>query len=217
MVVIDSLWPLWTMLGQSGVLLIGFGWAGQFFWRRKEYRARWGEHSYHHAFLWHIVPGLPLIFAAIAHTAYLPGERLVTGWGTPIVSILALYFIFTGLIVWARGGLAIGTDYGLMLYVYFPKESRIVNSAIYAILRHPMYSGAVRVGLALGLWRGTWWSILFGLFMPLGLTIWLRFIEEPELIERFGDDYREYRRSVPAFWPHLRDADKFFRFLITGQ
>jgi len=216
MVAVDSLWPERVMLGQIGVLLVGFAWAGQFFWRRKEYRARWGEHSYRNAFVCHIAPGLPLIFAAIAHTAYLPGERVVTGWATPIVSMLGLYFILTGLVVWARGGQAIGADHSLMLYVYFPEESRIVNSAIYSIVRHPMYSGAVRVGLALGLWRGTWLSILFGLFMPIGLTIWLKFVEEPELIERFGDGYRDYRRNVPAFWPRLKDAGRFWKFLITG-
>jgi len=160
--------------------------------------------------------GLPLLFAAIAHTAYMPGPRVITGWATPIVSMLGLYFLLTGLVVWARGGMAIGVDYGLMLYVYFPNESHVVQSAIYSILRHPMYSGAVRVGLALGLWRGTLWSVLFGLFMPLGLTLWLRLAEEPELIERFGEGYADYRRKVPAFWPKLQDAAKFFRFLITG-
>jgi protein-S-isoprenylcysteine O-methyltransferase Ste14 len=213
----DGLWPQGTLATQVVVLLAGFFTAAPFFWLRKTYKARWGEKAYWKAFSRHIVPGLPLIFAAIAHTAYLPGERVVNGWLTPIVSMLGLYFIVTGLVVWARGGRAIGNDYGLMLYVYFPEESRIVNSAIYAILRHPMYSGAVRVGLALGLWRGTWPSILFGLFMPIGLTIWLRFVEEPELTERFGEGYAEYRRKVPAFWPRPREAGKFFEFLITGH
>jgi protein-S-isoprenylcysteine O-methyltransferase Ste14 len=217
MIYVDNGWPGGTLATQIVVLLAGFFTAAPFFWLRKTYKEWWGEKAYWKAFSRHIVPGLPLIFAAIAHTAYLPGERVVNGWSTPIVSMLGLYFIVTGLVVWARGGRAIGADYGLMLYVYFPEESRIVNSAIYSILRHPMYSGAVRVGLALGLWRGTIWSILFGLFMPIGLTIWLQFVEEPELIERFGDGYAEYRRNVPAFWPRPRDAGKFFRFLITGQ
>lgn len=217
MLYVDGLWPQGTLATQAVVLIAGFFTAAPFFWRRKTYKERWGEKAYWKALSRHIVPGLPLIFAAIAHTAYLPGERVVTGWATPIVSMLGLYFIVTGLAVWARGGLAIGTDYGLMLYVYFPEESRVVNTAIYSILRHPMYSGAVRVGLALGLWRGTWWSILSGLFMPAGLTIWLRLVEEPELIERFGESYAGYRRKVPAFWPRMREAGNFWRFLITGR
>jgi protein-S-isoprenylcysteine O-methyltransferase Ste14 len=75
----------------------------------------------------------------------------------------------------------------------------------------------IRVGLAFGLWRGTWFSILFGLFMPIGLTLWLRLVEEPELIERFGEGYADYRRKVPAFWPRVQDAGKFMKFLVTGQ
>jgi protein-S-isoprenylcysteine O-methyltransferase Ste14 len=90
----------------------------------------------------------------------------------------------------------------------------MVSSAIYAVLRHPAYSGAVRIGMAFGLWRGTWFSLLFGAFMPLGLTAWLRLAEEPELIERFGEGYAEYRRRVPAFWPRLRDLPRFWRFLM---
>jgi protein-S-isoprenylcysteine O-methyltransferase Ste14 len=53
--------------------------------------------------------------------------------------------------------------------------------------------------------------------MPVGLTLWLRLVEEPELIERFGQGYATYRRNVPAFWPKPRDAGKFLRFLISGR
>jgi len=217
MVVVDSLWPSWTALGQVITILAGFGWAGQYFWRRREYRAKWGAIAYRNAFARHILLGLPVMFAAIAHTVYLPGERVVTGWLTPIVSMLELYFIATGFVLWARAGTTFGTDNAVMLYVYFPEESRMVESAIYSVLRHPMYSGAVRIGIALGLCRGTWFSLAFGLFMPIGLTLWLRLVEEPELIERFGESYAEYRRKVPAFWPRLRDMGTFWRFLITGQ
>lgn len=53
--------------------------------------------------------------------------------------------------------------------------------------------------------------------MPIGLTIWLRLAGEPELIERFGEGYAEYRRRVPAFWPRLGDAGRFARFLVAGE
>ena len=88
---------------------------------------------------------------------------------------------------------------------------------IESLIRHPIYSAVIRIGLALGLWRGTWFSIAFGLFMPLGLTIWLRLVEEPELIERFREGYAQVRRKTPAFWPRLRDAGKFLQFLMIGK
>lgn len=216
MVAADRLWPAATAVGQVAAILVGFAWTGQFFWRRDEYRARWGELAYRNAFGRHVLVGLPVIFAAIAHTAYLPGERVVTGWATPAVSMIGLYFMLTGLALWARAALAFGLDNLGMLYVYFPEQSRMVEASIYSVVRHPVYAGVVRVGLALGLWRGTWFSVVFGLFMPLGLSLWLWLVEEPELIERFGDGYREYRRRVPAFWPRLRDVGRFLRFLVKG-
>jgi len=217
MIAVDIFLPAWALAGQVVVILAGFGVAGQFFWRRKEYRAKWGERAYRNAFLRHMLPGLPMMFAAIFHTAYMPGERVPLGWATPIAAMLGLYFAATGFVLWARAGEYFGADNGGMLYVYFPDESRMIESAIYGILRHPMYSGAVRVGLALGLWRGTFFSILFGLFMPIGLTLWLRLAEEPELIERFGEAYAEHRRNVPAFWPRAAQWGKFWRFLISGR
>ncbi len=59
MFLVDRLWPAWTGVGQAAVILLGFAWAGQFFWRRQKYRARWGSLAYRHAFSRHILLGLP--------------------------------------------------------------------------------------------------------------------------------------------------------------
>jgi len=217
MIVVDVLWPRWTALGQMAGVIAGFFIAAQFFWRRREYREKYGGLGYRNAFLHFVLPGLPLMFAAIAHILYLPGERVLTGWATPVAATIGLYLIVTGAFLYVRSYIAFGADNLAMLYVYFPKEGRLVNSSIYSVLRHPAYSGAIRVGMAFGLWRGTWFSILFGLFMPIGLTLWLRLAEEPELIERFGVSYEAYRLRVPAFWPRVQDWGKFMKFLVTGQ
>lgn len=217
MIVVDVLWPEWTLLGQIAIVVIGFFFAAQFFWRRREYREKYGDRGYRNAFLHFVLPGLPLMFAAIAHILYLPGARVLAGWATPVAAIIGLYFIVTGAFLYVRSYIAFGVDNLAMLYVYFPKEGRLVDTTIYSVLRHAAYSGVVRVGLAFGLWRGTWFSLFFGLFMPIGLTLWLRLVEEPELVERFGVSYEAYRLRVPAFWPRVQDWGTFARFLITGQ
>jgi protein-S-isoprenylcysteine O-methyltransferase Ste14 len=217
MVIVDRLWPQWTALGQIVGVILGFVISAQFFWRRREYREKHGDLSYRNAFLHFMLPGLPVMFAAIAHNAYVPGEPVLNGWWAPITSMLALYLFVVGALLYVRAYAAFGVDNLSMLYVYFPSEGRLVDSSIYSVLRHPAYAGVVRIGLAFGLWRGTAFSIFFGLFMPVGLTIWLRLVEEPELIERFGESYAEYRRKAPAFWPRARDVGKFFQFLITGR
>jgi protein-S-isoprenylcysteine O-methyltransferase Ste14 len=125
--------------------------------------------------------------------------------------------LLTGLVLWMRSAMTFGVDNLAMLYVYYPEEGRLVDSTIYGLIRHPVYSAVVRVGLALGLLRGTGFSIAFGLFIPLGLTLWVRLVEEPELIARFGEGYLNYRRRVPTFWPTPANARMFWRFLIRGQ
>ncbi|MEW6718463.1 MAG: isoprenylcysteine carboxylmethyltransferase family protein [Chloroflexota bacterium] len=217
MIGVDRLWPAWTGVGQVGMIVVGFVWTAQFFWRRKEYKRRWDDQAYRHAFSRHAVVGLPVIFAAIAHNVYLPGKRMLFGEMTPLVVTLGGYFLLTGLVLWVRSIIAFGFDNLAMLYVYFPEAGRMVESSIYALIRHPVYSGVVRVGLGLGLWRGTPFSIAFGLFMPLGLTLWVRLVEEEELIERFGEGYVSYRREVPAFWPRLGDVKSPWKFLVVGN
>ncbi len=217
LMLVDRWWPAWTWAGQLTGVLLGFVVAGQFFWRRKAYRARYGALAYRNALVHYILPGLPIMFAAIFHTLYLPGERALTGWRMPLGVMLGLYFFLTGVLLYVRAYLVFGVDNLGMLYVYFPQESRLVNASIYGLLRHPAYSGAIRMGLAFGLWRGTLFSVLFGLFMPIGLTLWLRLVEEPELVERFGEAYADYRRATPAFWPRLKDLSRFYAFLLKGN
>ena len=214
---VDRLGPAWSGAGQVLALSLGFLWSAQFYWRRREYQARWGSLAYRNAFARHMLLGVPVMFAAIAHTPYLPGEPIRFGWAAPLVWLAGLYLALTGALLYVRSYGVFGVDRLAALYVYFPAEGRLVNSSIYGILRHPAYSGLVRIGLALGLWGGTWLSLPVGLFMPIGLTLWLRLVEEPELIERFGARYAEYRKSVPAFWPRARDASAFLKFLIAGE
>jgi len=215
--ILDSLWPSWTFAWTIGALIGAFLLVSQFFWRRNEFKARWGEMAYRNAFARYVLTGLPIIFAVVAHPAYMPGPAIsVNGW-TIGISLLGWYLYIVGTVLLIRAIFTFGANNLAMLYVYFPEEGQMVDSAIYSILRHPVYAGIVRIGISLGLLNGNWFALTFGLFMPLGLTIWLRLVEEKELLERFGTGYADYRQKVPAFWPRLHDWDKFYRFLITGK
>lgn len=78
---------------------------------------------------------------------------------------------------------------------------RLVVEGPYRHVRNPMISGVGLVllgesllmgSLALLGWFGTF-MLLNGIYMPL--------FEEPGLIQRFGDEYREYSRHVPRWIP----------------
>jgi protein-S-isoprenylcysteine O-methyltransferase Ste14 len=216
MLAVDRRWPEWTLVGQLAMIAAGFPLVAPFLWRRRTYLARWGEHAYRKAFLRHVVSGAPFVLAALVHTAYLPGPRLPLGpAAVPALIVGTLAFLF-GALLWTRSIWTFGLDNLALVYVYFPAEGRLVDSAVYALIRHPVYSGVLHMILGIGLWRGTWASVAFGLLTPLGLTIWLRLAEERELIERFGERYRGYRRRVPAFWPKPGGWTKLLRFVAMG-
>ncbi|HIC88984.1 MAG TPA: isoprenylcysteine carboxylmethyltransferase family protein [Anaerolineae bacterium] len=211
---VDGWFPGAPLVTQMVVVVIGFWLVFRFFSQREAHLARYGSNAYGYAFVRYVTTGLPFIFAAIAHLVFVPGPRLVPlTWA----AIPAAYLLLTGVILWLRAVFTFGLDNLFMVYVYFPDEGRLVSSSIYNVIRHPVYSGVLRIGLGLALCQGNGWALLMGLLLPVGLLVWIRFVEEPELIQRFGSGYADYRKRVPALigWPRYWPA--FWRFLIAGK
>jgi protein-S-isoprenylcysteine O-methyltransferase Ste14 len=81
-------------------------------------------------------------------------------------------------------------------------EQRLVTSGIRSRVRHPVYLAHLCEMLA--------WSFGTGLIVCYGLTAvaavtgaFMIRMEDRELEQRFGDEYRRYRESVPAVWPRI--------------
>ena len=81
-------------------------------------------------------------------------------------------------------------------------DQQLVTSGIRARVRHPIYLAHLCELLG--------WSIGTGLVVVYGLTAFAVFtgavmirMEDRELEQRFGEAYRDYRRSVPAVIPRL--------------
>jgi len=80
---------------------------------------------------------------------------------------------------------------------------RFVVRGPYRHVRNPMIVGVVLLLFAESLFFQSWmlagWA---GLFF-VGNTVYFPLVEEPGLVQRFGDDYIEYRRHVPRWLPRL--------------
>ena len=82
------------------------------------------------------------------------------------------------------------------------RDATFVEHGPYRFVRNPMYTGVLATGWSLGLALGTW-------LVPLGTTIVFTLMamrtskEEQYLIERFGDQYRDYMIRVGRFFPKL--------------
>ena len=107
-----------------------------------------------------------------------------------------------------------GIDYMTVVYLYFPEESELQDHKIYSVLRHPTYSGVLLISLGGMIAQLTLYSISFFLILYMGMYIHIHFVEEKELIKRFGDSYKEYRKKTPAFFVHPKKGGIFLKFLL---
>ena len=92
---------------------------------------------------------------------------------------------------------------GLPEIVRDRNQQRLVTMGIRARVRHPVYLGHLCEVLA--------WSLGTGLTVCWALTAWalatgavMITLEDKELENRFGEEYRQYRSTVPAILPTIR-------------
>jgi protein-S-isoprenylcysteine O-methyltransferase Ste14 len=86
---------------------------------------------------------------------------------------------------------------------------KLVTTGPYAYVRNPMLTGVFALLFGIGVLLGS--ISLVVIFTPLFIivNVWeLKAIEEPELLKRLGQDYIEYRKSTPMFFPSLRKIFK---------
>jgi protein-S-isoprenylcysteine O-methyltransferase Ste14 len=210
----DRLFPGAPLVGQAIVAALAFGILALFFGQRRRLRERHGPLAYQTAIYLYGLAGMPLIPVMVTHPGFVGGERVLPlVIGLPI----AIYLWAVGLLLFYRAIMTFGIDTLAVTYVYFPEEGRLVDSRIYSVLRHPLYAGVLRIGIGLGAWRGTPMSLAVAASLPVGLSLWLWLVEERELLERFGEGYREYRRRVPAFVARPRDFPTLWGFLLRGE
>ena len=88
--------------------------------------------------------------------------------------------------------------------VPFNPPPQLVTDGPYAYTRNPMLTGVFALLFGIGVLFGSV-SLLF-IFTPLFIlvNVWeLKAIEEPELLKRLGQDYPEYRKNTPMFFPGI--------------
>lgn len=131
--------------------------------------------------------------------------------------IFGAFFILLGMVMVIRALQIFGFDYMAVIYLYFPEESEIQHHEIYSFLRHPTYSAAILICLGGVLLQRNIYSISFFLIYYLGFFIHIHFVEEKELIQRFGDSYLNYVNEVPPFFVKPRNYFRFLRFIFTRE
>lgn len=80
---------------------------------------------------------------------------------------------------------------------------RVISTGPYAIVRHPMYAGALLMLFATPIALGSWWGLT--MFIPMALVIVLRLRDEEIFLQKSLPGYREYCGKVrfhlvPYIW-----------------
>ena len=83
------------------------------------------------------------------------------------------------------------------------ENQTVVDTGLYGIVRHPMYTVTIFLFLSIPLVLGSWISLLF--FLPYPAVIVLRIHGEEALLEKELGGYRDYEKKVrwhliPGIW-----------------
>jgi protein-S-isoprenylcysteine O-methyltransferase Ste14 len=83
------------------------------------------------------------------------------------------------------------------------EKQRVVSSGPYGLVRHPMYSGAGLLVLAMPIALGSWISLIFAVLLMAAIVVRLK--DEERFLARELEGYEEYRQKVkyrllPGIW-----------------
>lgn len=124
-------------------------------------------------------------------TVALPEWARWLGVGLGIFCVLGIYWLFS----------SIGS--GITPTSATRKEHVLVTSGPYRWVRHPLYSVASTLFVAFGLMAANWFIALLGVLAFIGMAKRTP-KEEANLIEKFGDEYREYMKRTGRFFPLIK-------------
>jgi protein-S-isoprenylcysteine O-methyltransferase Ste14 len=112
------------------------------------------------------------------------------GVGIGVLCVMGIYWLFS----------SIGS--GITPTSATRKQHTLVTSGPYRWVRHPLYTIGASLFIAFGMMADLWFIAVLGV-----LTFILMAIrtpkEEANLIEKFGDEYREYMKRTGRFLPKL--------------
>lgn len=103
--------------------------------------------------------------------------------------------------LFATSSRALGRNWSLVARTRSDHE--LIRSGPYAHVRHPIYLGMLLFLLAMAVAFGHWIQLLIALPLFFAGTAIRTKLEDGLLEQRFGDAFRDYRRSTPAIFPRL--------------
>lgn len=148
--------------------------------------------------------GIPL---SLYFLTWLFGANIPRGflWGHTLENYIGYWGMYLGFAFNLIGIYLIRKGWRQIYKEYWSKEEnegKLVTDGLYAYMRHPQYTGFILLTLGLLI---HWATLPLLIMWPLLVRQYIRLAkqEEAEMIEKFGDEYREYASQVPRFFPRF--------------
>ncbi len=232
---IISLIPL---LGYLLLEFLGFLLASQMWFWRNFLKKRYGMNSFHRIIFVGLA-GILLVFS-LSINLYQPFFLdLFSGWlgsplaflmilldslsgiGAPIAYVLKIVigigFLLGGFAMALRSVTILGLDYLSTLYLYFPEESKVQKNEIYSALRNPFYAAFLMIGWGGAILTCTLYTFIMFIFYLIGFYIFLCFVEERELLQRFGDIFASYQKTTLMFFVKPSNLKVLLKFIFIKK
>jgi protein-S-isoprenylcysteine O-methyltransferase Ste14 len=145
-----------------------------------------------------------LLFFDVCYFGWIPLRWTVSPQTRVWVLVIGSLLYFPGMLFALWGRLALGKNYfvstgfGAQLF----EGHQLVTSGPFAIVRNPMYSGFIVAAIGALLIYSTWMTLIFACLSPLTSLRARR--EEVALSAEFGEQWTQYCKRVPAFFPRLK-------------
>ncbi|MFX0033688.1 MAG: methyltransferase family protein [Promethearchaeota archaeon] len=230
-----ALEPIIPIFGICFCVIIGFLNIIAVWFKKEKLKYKYKNLAYQKA-VYYLLLGLPLAISVIIYsylpinTLYLipPTNPLTIFFSDSLISLIPIVsyydllirligsalFLILGMLTAVRSFFTFGIDYMALVYLYYPEESEIQKHEIYSILRHPAYLAVFMINIGSFLIRFSIYSLISTCVFQIAIFMLLYFVEERELIQRFGDSYLEYKRKVPAIFVRPKKIKTYFRFLL---
>ena len=109
--------------------------------------------------------------------------------------------LWLGIIILAVSGYMAWTGLKIV-FGTFREKPHVIRRGIFGVIRHPIYLSEILLYLGLFLLNTSLASLLI-IFIVFAFLHYISRYEEKVLIERFGDEYRQYMKDVPMYFPRI--------------
>lgn len=147
-----------------------------------------------------LTAGLALAFACAFSLAWRPAYR----WSP----LIAQFTFFGGLILLVSGSLlrrhcwrVLGNYFTASVAVQ--TDQPVISTGAYAWIRHPSYSGAMLMNVAIGIALGSWASTVLILAVSFALYSYRIAVEEKILLANIGESYRIFTMTRKRLIPYV--------------